>query len=162
MKNMESLFSIKSLTLSSIIAAIYVVLTLINPFSFGPIQCRVSEAMTILPILFPQSIAGLFVGCLIANIFGSASLLDIIFGSIATLVAAILTYQLRKNKWLAILPPIIINGVVVGLVLHFTVNIPLLETILFVALGEAVAVIILGIPLLRVLDNRNIDSFIGK
>lgn len=162
MKNTESLFSVKSLTLSSIIAAIYVVLTLINPFSFGPIQCRVSEAMTILPILFPQSIAGLFVGCLIANIFGSASLLDIIFGSIATLVAAILTYQLRKNKWLAILPPIIINGVVVGLVLHFTVNIPLLETILFVALGEAVAVVILGIPLLKVLDNRNINSFIGK
>lgn len=94
---------------SAMIAAIYVVLTVIlAPFSYGEVQVRVSEALTILPVFTPAAIPGLFVGCLISNILGGCILPDIIFGSIATLLGACFTYLLRnRNKFLAPLPPII-------------------------------------------------------
>ncbi len=152
----KNLFTVKSMAISGAIAAIYVVLTLINPFSFGQIQCRVSEALTALPLILPQSIPGLFVGCLISNLIGSASVIDIIFGSLATLLAAITTYYLRKNKYVALLAPVLFNGVIVGLILHFTINVPLLETMFFVAVGEAIAVYVLGIPLLKALEKVDI------
>ena len=89
--------SVTFLTQAAMIAAIYVVLTMIfAPFSFGEVQVRVAEALTILPIFTPAAIPGLFVGCLIGNITGGAVLPDIIFGSIATLIGAVGTYQLRK------------------------------------------------------------------
>lgn len=93
---------------SAMIAAIYVVLTVIlAPFSYGEVQVRVSEALTILPVFTPAAIPGLFVGCLISNILGGCILPDIIFGSIATLLGACFTYLLRnRNKFLAPLPPI--------------------------------------------------------
>ncbi|NMD38166.1 MAG: QueT transporter family protein [Christensenellaceae bacterium] len=155
---LKNLFTVKSMAISSAIAAIYVILTLINPFSFGQIQCRVSEALTALPLIIPQSIPGLFIGCLISNLIGSASMLDIVFGSLATLLAAITTYILRKNKYVALLAPVVFNGIIVGLVLHFTINVPLLETMFFVALGEAIAVYILGLPLLKALEKVDIVS----
>lgn len=89
--------SVTFLTQAAMIAAIYVVLTMIfAPFSFGEVQVRVAEALTILPIFTPAAIPGLFVGCLIGNITGGAVLPDIIFGSIATLIGAVGTYQLRN------------------------------------------------------------------
>ena len=100
---------------SAMIAAIYVVLTVIlAPFSYGEVQVRVSEALTILPVFTPAAIPGLFVGCLISNILGGCILPDIIFGSIATLLGACFTYLLRnRNKFLAPLPPIISNILIV-------------------------------------------------
>lgn len=105
---------------SAMIAAIYVVLTVIlAPFSYGEVQVRVSEALTILPVFTPAAIPGLFVGCLISNILGGCILPDIIFGSIATLLGACFTYLLRnRNKFLAPLPPIISNILIVPFVLH--------------------------------------------
>ena len=86
------------LTQAAVIAAIYVVLTIIfAPFSFGEVQVRISEALTVLPFFTPAAIPGLFVGCIIANLFGGAIPADIIFGSIATLLGALGTYALRKN-----------------------------------------------------------------
>ena len=83
---------------SAMIAAIYVVLTVIlAPFSYGEVQVRVSEALTILPVFTPAAIPGLFVGCLISNILGGCILPDIIFGSIATLLGACFTYLLRLS-----------------------------------------------------------------
>lgn len=106
---------------SAMIAAIYVVLTVIlAPFSYGEVQVRVSEALTILPVFTPAAIPGLFVGCLISNILGGCILPDIIFGSIATLLGACFTYLLRnRNKFLAPLPPIISNILIVPFVLHY-------------------------------------------
>ena len=100
---------------SAMIAAIYVVLTVIlAPFSYGEVQVRVSEALTIFPVFTPAAIPGLFVGCLISNILGGCILPDIIFGSIATLLGACFTYLLRnRNKFLAPLPPIISNILIV-------------------------------------------------
>ncbi len=88
------------------IAAIYVVLVVVfNYWSFGPIQFRIAEALTILPFFTPAAIPGLFVGCLLANLLGGAIPADIIFGSIATLIGALGSYALRKHKWLIPLPP---------------------------------------------------------
>ena len=96
----KKLLTTRSLCVSAVIAALYAAMTLLlAPISYGPIQLRLSEAMTLLPILLPQAVPGLFVGCLIANLY-TGMLTDIIFGSLATLIAAIGTYLLRKKPLL--------------------------------------------------------------
>ena len=96
------------ITCAAAIAAVYVVLTLVfAPISYGEVQVRISESLTILPFFTPAAVPGLFIGCLIANITGGAIIWDIIFGSVATLIGAIGTYKLRNNRWLAPIPPII-------------------------------------------------------
>ncbi len=110
----------KTITRAGLIAALYVVLTFVsNVFGLasGPVQLRLSEALTILPVVTPSAIPGLFVGCLFANILTGALPPDIIFGSLATLIGAIGTYLLRKNRFLAALPPVISNAVIVPFVL---------------------------------------------
>ncbi|MDY5730019.1 MAG: QueT transporter family protein [Eubacteriales bacterium] len=149
----KCLWNTKNLTLAAVIAAIYVALTLINPLSFGAVQFRVSEALTLLPILLPQSIPGLFVGVLISNLFSPVGVLDIIFGSLATLLAAIGTYKLRKKLVLATLSPVVVNGVIIGVLLYATGIVPaLLETMLSVAFGELVVVVVLGLPMIKAID----------
>ena len=103
------------------IAAVYVVLTLVfAPLSFGEVQIRFSEALTVLPFFTPAAIPGLFVGCIIANLLGGAIPVDIIFGSIATLIGAFFTYKPRNTgKWTAPIPPIVSNIVIVPLVLRY-------------------------------------------
>lgn len=110
------------ITTASIIAAIYAALTYFGAFfglSYGPIQLRFSEVLTILPIFTPAAIPGLTVGCFIANI-GSFNLLDMVFGTLATLIAAILTRLFRNIKFkglplLALFPPVIVNALIIGL-----------------------------------------------
>ena len=127
------------LTQAAVIAAIYVVLTIIfAPFSFGEVQVRISEALTVLPFFTPAAIPGLFVGCIIANLFGGAIPADIIFGSIATLLGALGTYALRKkSRFLAPLPPIIANTLIVPFVLYYGygVNLPIPFMMLTVGIG---------------------------
>jgi uncharacterized membrane protein len=143
---------------AAIIAAMYAALTIIIPGGSGQIQVRVAEALTVLPFFTPAAIPGLFIGCVIANLFVGAGPYDIIFGSLATLVAAVLTYKMPK-KWLAPLPPIIINAVVVAFVLNYVVGAPLLITMGFVALGEIIACYVLGYPLLLMLDKQRDKIF---
>jgi len=134
---------------AAVIAAIYAVLTIIlKPFSFGYIQVRVAEALTLLPILYPEAIGGLFIGCLVSNIYGGLGPIDIVLGSLTTLIAAWLTYTWRKN-WFAYLPPIILNGIIVGAYLAYLLNVPVYLAMGSVALGEAIAVLVLGVPLLK-------------
>lgn len=110
----------------AVIAALYVVLTMLaNALGLAnyPIQVRFSEALTILPVFTPAAIPGLFLGCIISNTMTGCMLLDIIFGSLATLIGAFGTYLLRdKNKWLAPLPPIIANTIIVPFVLALCVS----------------------------------------
>ncbi len=142
----------KYLTQAAIIAAVYVVLTMIfAPISYGQVQVRISEALTILPYFTPAAIPGLFIGCIIANIYGGAGLIDIVFGSLATLLAAFLSYKMPK-KYLVPLPPVIINAVVIGFVLHFAINIPLLITMAWVGLGQLIACYGIGYPLMILLE----------
>ena len=152
----KKLLTTRSLCVSAVIAALYAALTLLlAPLSYGGIQLRVSEAMTLLPMILPQSIPGLFVGCLIANLY-TGMLTDIIFGSLATLIAAIGTYLLRKKPILAAACPIVANGVIVGLVLALTFNWPIPLTMLQVALGEIGAVLI-GFIILGAMKRAKVD-----
>lgn len=152
----------KNLCFSAVVAALYAGLTLLfQPVSFGAVQFRVSEALTLLPVLFPQAIPGLTIGCLIANLVGSATPWDVVFGTLATLAAAIATYRLRPNIWLAALAPVLANGVVVGLVLHFTLALPLVPTMLTVALGEVVVVYALGVPMVKGLQKIQLPRWLA-
>ena len=143
--------SVLFLAQGAMIAAIYVVLTLVfAPFSYGEVQVRISEALTILPLFAPAAIPGLFVGCLISNILGGCVLPDIIFGSLATLIGAIGTYMLRKqNKFLAPLPPIIANALIVPFVLRYAYQVPLPIPfmMLTVGIGEVISCGVLGMIL---------------
>ena len=106
-------FTTRDLSLAAIIAAVYAVLTLILPIPpFTGIQVRLSEALTVLPFLFPAAAPGLVIGCFIANMF-SPYALDMVFGTAATLIACIMT-QHMPNRYLAPLPPVICNAVIVG------------------------------------------------
>lgn len=138
---------------AAMIAAIYVVLTIVfAPFSFKEIQVRISEALTILPVFTPAAIPGLFIGCLLSNILGGCIVPDIIFGSIATLIGAAGTYLLRRqNLYVALLPPIVSNMVLVPFVLRFGYQVPLPIPVLMltVGLGEVISCGVFG----RVLHN---------
>lgn len=137
---------------SAVIAALYAALTLaLYPISFGAVQFRVSEALTLLPIVMPEAIPGLFVGCLVSNLIGSATPWDIIFGSLATLIAAILTYATRRNKILAAFWPVLCNTVIVGMVLALTLNLPVFLTMGEVGLGELAVVYTVGMAMLAAL-----------
>ncbi len=130
------------ITEAAMIAAVYVVLTvLFAPFGFGEIQIRVSEALTILPLFTPAAIPGLFIGCFVGNILGGAVLPDIIFGSIATLIGAIGTYLLRnRSKYIAILPPIISNAVIVPFILRYAYSVPLPIPLMMLTVGAGEAI----------------------
>ena len=146
-----------SMVQAAMIAAIYVVLTFIaNAFGLAnyAIQVRFSEALTILPFFTPVAIPGLFVGCLLSNILTGCMPLDILFGSLATLIGACGTYALRKYKWLAPIPPIIANTLIVPFVLayvyKFEGSIPYF--MLTVSIGEIISCGILGMLLLFALQ----------
>ncbi|NLM10803.1 MAG: QueT transporter family protein [Clostridiaceae bacterium] len=142
---------------AALIAAIYTVLTvLIAPYSYGIFQFRVSEALTVLPAVLPSAIPGLFVGCLVANLIGGFGPVDMIFGSLTTLIAAILSRKLRKYPYLVPLPPVIANAVIVGGYLKFLYfqDVPLLVSMGWVALGEILACYAVGYPLLLLLTKR--------
>ena len=159
MKNKRILF----MTQSAMIAAIYVVLTvLFAPFGFGEIQVRIAESLTILPLFTPAAIPGLFIGCMIGNIIGGAILPDIIFGSLATLIGALFTYLLRKkNKYLAPIPPIIANTVIVPLVLRYAYGIalPIPLMMLTVGIGELISCGVLGMILVAALQKHQYKIF---
>lgn len=140
---------VRMLCMGAIIAALYTALTLaFQPISFQQIQFRISEALTLLPALFPEAVPGLAVGCLLSNLLAGANPYDVVFGTLATLLAALLTRRLRKNVWLAALPPVVCNGVIIGLVLTYAYGIDLLWlNMLTVALGEAVVCYALGVPM---------------
>ena len=155
MKNNQS-SKVLFIAQAAMIAAIYVVLTLIGAsFSYGEGQGRISEALTILPAFTPAAIPGVFLGCLISNILGGCILPDIIFGSLATLIGAVFTWMLRnKSKYLAPLPPIIANVLVVPFVLKYgyMVPLPIPFMMLTVGIGEVISCGVLGLILYTALN----------
>lgn len=141
---------------AAMIAALYVVLTYIaNAMGLASqaIQIRFSEALTILPYFTPAAIPGLFVGCFLSNILTGCAIPDIIFGSIATLAGTVFTRMLRKYKWLAPIPPIVANTVIVPFVLLYAYGIqPLWLSFITVGIGEIISCGVLGMLLLTVLE----------
>ena len=148
--------NIHLLTQAAMIAALYVVLTFVaNAFGLAnyAVQVRFSEALTVLPYFTAAGIPGLFIGCLISNVLTGCALPDIVFGSLATLIGAVGTYKLRSFKWLAPLPPIAANAVIVPLVLKYAYGIePLWFSLVTVTAGELISCGLLGMLLLLALD----------
>ena len=151
------------MTQSAMIAAIYVVLTIVfAPFGFGEVQVRIAEALTILPYFTPAAIPGLFIGCLIGNLIGGAILPDIILGSLATLLGACFTYFFRKkSRYLAPLPPIIANMLIIPFVLRYAYGVPLPVPfmMLTVGIGEIISCGGLGMILLTGLRKHHHNFF---
>jgi len=179
--------STAQLTRAALIAAMYIILTTIPPFnavSYGAIQFRLGEALVLLPFLMDEAVVGVAVGCLVANMFSPFGLIDLIVGTSVTLAAALLTRELRRTGrlWLAALPPIILNALIVPVYVsalalptasslelaqslaasmrfvatHLTpgVYVPVALTVLA---GEAAVVILVGLPVLA-LVRRNMSS----
>ena len=152
---------VRFITLAAIIAALYVVLTLISAafgLSSGTIQLRISEALCVLTFFTPSAIPGLTIGCLISNLVTGANVLDVVFGTLATFLGAWGGYLLRKRKWLIPLPTVLANTIIIPLVIvyGFGVNdvaLPLVA--LSVCIGEIISAGVFGIGLLAVLEKRN-------
>jgi uncharacterized membrane protein len=138
---------------AAVIAALYAALTILIPGGSGQIQIRVAEALTVMASFTPAAVPGLFIGCLTANIVVGFGIYDIIFGSIASLIAAYLTH-IMPSRYLAPLPPVVVNAVIVAFVLNITLDAPILATMGFVALGEVIACYGLGYPLLLFLEKH--------
>jgi uncharacterized membrane protein len=162
MKQKDVLF----MTQAAMIAAVYVALTYVfAAISFGEVQLRIAEALTILPMFTPAAVPGLFVGCLIGNILGGAVLPDIICGSLATLIGAACTWKLRtRSPFLGCLPPILANIIVVPFVLKYAygTNLPIPWMMLTVGLGEVLGCGVLGCVLYYALKNHKEAIFHTK
>ncbi len=158
MKSMKC--NTRTLALCGIVAALYAVITIIWPLSYGTVQFRLTEALCVLPAFVPVTSFGLFVGCLVANLFSTVSAIDIVVGSAATLIGCLLTTRCRR-LWAIPLPTVLVNTVLVGaelawvftpdaLVRGFVVNAA------GVAFGEAVVMYALGLPLAVYLRRSNV------
>ena len=148
-----------NLTRGALIAALYVVLTLISNavgLANGAVQLRISEALTVLPMFTSSAITGLFIGCLISNLLTDGVISNIIFGSLATLIGAIFTRVFKKNTFLACLSPILSNTIIVPFILIYSygaeVTYPYFALTVFA--GEAISVFALGLPLISALKKR--------
>ena len=148
----------RSLTRAAMVAAVYAALTLaLAPISFGAVQFRAAEAMTILPIFMAEAVPGLAIGCLLANILGGATIFDIVFGAMATLLAAMTTRYFRSRPVIALAAPVVFNTLIVGPVVYFCYVMAdglfspaaLAFTCLSVGIGEFVVVYALGGVLYR-------------
>ena len=155
--------NVRYLVRAAVIAAVYVALTylagLMN-LAYGPVQFRFSEALTVLPFLLPEAVPGLFVGCVVSNLLSPYGALDLVVGSLATLLAAFWTGKCRRRAF-APLPPVLCNAVLVGAMLAwyeagFGAGFApaLAYNALTVGAGEAAVCWLLGLPLLRILESR--------
>ena len=137
------------------IAAIYVTLTLVfAPISFGAVQFRISEALCILPFFTSAAVPGLAIGCLLSNLLCGAATMDVIFGSIATLIGAVGSWMIRRHKWAVCLPPIITNTLIIPWVLRYAYGAEDLIwfSMITVGIGEILAIGVLGNLLMRALE----------
>ncbi|MGM0420482.1 MAG: QueT transporter family protein [Bacillota bacterium] len=141
----------KQVTRGAMIAGLYIVITyILNPVSFGPLQFRAAEALTVLPIIYPEAIPALYIGVLIANVIGGLGIVDIIGGSFVTLLAAYFTYLFRDSI-LAYLSPIILNGLLISAYLHLLFGVPYLVVAAQITASQAVVIFGLGYPLIKFL-----------
>lgn len=164
---------VRKVIFAGVIAGIYAALTLILwPISFREFQFRISEVLTILPFFFPVAVPGLFIGCIIANILSPYGFADMVIGSTATLLAALVTMRLGKTennetvsvKALACLPPVIFNAIFIGALIAYFMGegdpnvfwTAFVVNALQVGFGQAVVLYVLGLPLLIYLPRMGV------
>ena len=163
--NMKNL-SVRRLVRCAVIAAVYVVVCLVlAPFSYGAVQVRVAEALCLLPVFGAEYIVGVTLGCFLANLLGS-TVVDVVFGTLATLLACFVTYKLRdiRVKGLAIpasLPPVVFNMIIVGafeITFFFSDGAPTAMLAVFnavtVGIGELISCTILGVALVKLIESN--------
>ena len=154
------------ITKTAVIAGLYVILTVLNAgFSSGPIQCRLSEALCILPIFTFAAVPGVTIGCLIANIIVGGAVWDIVFGTLATLLGALGTYFLRKRRLLPFIPPIAANTVIVPFILSYVYKFPgsILWFAFTVCAGEVISCGIFGALLFwAIRKNRALTKILSE
>ncbi len=162
---MKKKLDVRQITFAALVGALYVTMGYfgnIFGLTFGIFQCRFAEALTVLPFLCPTAAWGLFAGCILTNLLSPYGLPDLIFGSLATLLAGLLTARC-KNRWLAPLPPVLCNAVIVGALLAwsetgFTAAFPATFAFNAVSVGGAELLVcyILGLPLLELLTHSRV------
>ncbi|SDI02722.1 Uncharacterized membrane protein [Halanaerobium congolense] len=136
------------------ITALYVVITyFLAPISFGPIQFRAAEALTVLPIIFPEAVPALFLGVMLANVIGGLGMVDIVGGGLVTLLAAYVTYK-NKDNFFAYLSPILFNAFLISIYLHLLFDLPYWLNVIQIGVSEAAVVLILGVPLIKYLKKH--------
>ena len=164
--NMKNL-SVRRLVRCAVIAAVYVVVCLVlAPFSYGAVQVRVAEALCLLPVFGAEYIVGVTLGCFLANLLGSTVVVDVVFGTLATLLACLVTYKLRdiRVKGLAIpasLPPVAFNMIIVGafeITFFFSDGAPTAMLAVFnavtVGIGELISCTVLGVLLVKIIESN--------
>ena len=155
----------KDLALGGMIAALYVVLTFVASafgLASGAIQVRISESLCLLPCLIPSAVPGLTLGCLLANLLTGCAPLDVVFGTLATLIGAIGTYLMRKKPYLSWIPPVLSNTIIVPFVLIHAYNVPDAWHILAFQIfaGEMISVCLLGLLVLKgVIGTKRVRPF---
>ncbi|MBQ8600207.1 MAG: QueT transporter family protein [Clostridia bacterium] len=162
---MNKKLSVKGLVLTGLIAALYVVFTLpFGQIAFGPIQVRIAEVLTLLPFFTPWAIPGVTIGCLLSNLLFS-TIWDAVFGTLATLIAAYLTY---KSKHLLVAPvwPILLNGLIIGTMLTFMILGSFewgawLTMMLEVAASEFVICFAIGVPFMRMIRHYKLEKYLN-
>ena len=154
--NLQQQSATRRLVQAAVIACIYSAVTFfLAPLSYGPMQVRVSEALTVLPALTPMGIPGLTLGCLVANLLGPYGAIDAVLGTLATGIGALLSRALRGHDLLVPLPPVLVNGLLVGGMLHYAYGVPGLWACCgWVAAGQLLACYLLGYPLLQILKKH--------
>ena len=162
---MKAKLNTRTIALSGIVAAVYAVITIVWPLSYGSVQFRLSEALCVLPAFVPVTGIGLTVGCLVANLFSTVSALDIVIGTIATAIGCVFTTRCKK-VWAMPLPTVISNTVLVGAMLAFVYSPDaLLQGFVVnaagVAFGELVVLYALGVPLAVYLKKSNVLTRAG-
>ncbi len=151
------IFSARRITSIGVVAAIYVVVTLLcSNFAYGQVQFRISEMLMLLCFYNKDYIISMVLGCFLANIFSSLGAVDLVFGTSATLIAAVLMYVCRKktNLFVSSLFPVVSNALIVGAELKLVLGLPFWVNAAYVALGELVCVTVLGVIVFKALERN--------
>ncbi len=162
MKNKKTMF----ITRAAIIAGLYIVLTQVSGMfglDKGVVQLRLSEMLTVLPAFTPAAVPGLFIGCFLSNLLGACLPWDVFFGSLATLLGAVGTYLLREHKFLAPLPPILANALIMPpvIIAVYGIEIPYILVLLGVLAGEVVCCGVLGYMIIEIMKKYGKHIFRG-
>lgn len=152
----------KKLVLTALIAGIYFALCLILPFGYGPIQLRIAEIITLLPLFFGWTgVFGVTIGCALANLLSPFWIVDVVFGSSITFVAAVLTYLLRKKPILAAIPPVLLNALFLPIIWWFVAgDYGYLVNFASTLCSQFIIIIVVGVPLVYTLKKSGVQNLI--
>lgn len=141
---------VSKLSKNALIAALYLVLTLIAP-SYGAVQFRFSEVMLLLMLINSSYAPGLIVGCIIANLFSPMGLTDVVFGTLATAISLFIMSKTRNYQLISTLWPALVNGIIVGMELYFVLKLPFWASAISVFLGEFIVITCIGLPIFKII-----------